>query len=321
VVVSRSDPQPSGQAPEDQPWTGDDQQWWDWYITTASNDRTDGDLQAGPVLPPVAPASAADVAVAMAEPYPLGREQVTAFRRDGFVKLPAVIPPDVIVALAGRLEELLVSEFGDDVTGRFRALEMMWRTDELMRSVALSTRLGGIAAGLLGESAVRLYHDNALSKQPGCGRTPWHHDADHFPLASAQICTAWFPLHELPAAMGPLAFAPGVDVDDLGELPVDPDGTSYDTEITDRLRRRGTKVEDGPFALGDVSYHSAGCLHTAGPNRTTAPRRALSNTYMADGIRVVAAPTRLAGTWREFLPGVAPGERAASAYNPVVGRA
>jgi hypothetical protein len=50
------------------------------------------------------------------------------------------------------------------------------------------------------------------------------------------------------------------------------------------------------------------------------PRRALATTYYADGARVVDSPTLISGTWREFLPGVQPGEVAATELNPVVGR-
>ena len=91
-----------------------------------------------------------------------------------------------------------------------------------------------------------------------------------------------------------------------------PDGVAYATGHV-------VSIEAGPFAVGDVSFHSALCFHTAGPNLTTQPRRALATTYFADGARVVESPTLISGTWREFLPGVAPGGLAASDLNPVVG--
>ena len=97
-------------------------------------------------------------------------------------------------------------------------------------------------------------------------------------------------------------------------------GTSYDEAVTQRFHTRKVAVESEPFAVGDVSFHSALCFHTAGPNRTTQPRRALATTYFADGTRVVESPTLISGTWREFLPGVEPGGLAASDLNPVVGR-
>ncbi|WP_299572189.1 phytanoyl-CoA dioxygenase family protein [uncultured Williamsia sp.] len=305
----------------EQDWAGDDQDWWDWYVTLAANDAVPTELVDGPGLPDAAPASDEQVERELAEPYDLDSAAVDAFARDAFVRLPGVLSPAVVRRLAERLEELLRAEHGDDVAGRFTALEQMWLHDDLMRAVALSPRIGGLAATLLGEPGVRLYHDNALSKEPGCGRTPWHHDAEHFPLQTTQAVTAWIPMSAIPGRMGPLSFARGRDVlSEVSDLEFDKVGTSYDEAVSHRFVERDVAVEAGPFAVGDVSFHSALCLHTAGPNLTTQPRRALATTYFADGARVVDSPTLISGTWREFLPGVEPGGLAVSDLNPVVGR-
>jgi len=39
----------------DQDWAGDDQDWWDWYVTLAENDDAPIALVAGPGLPDVDP--------------------------------------------------------------------------------------------------------------------------------------------------------------------------------------------------------------------------------------------------------------------------
>lgn len=309
----------------DREWAGDDQQWWDWYVTLAADDATDTSLAGppvdGPGLPDVAPASDDEVARLLAVPYAVTAQQVAQFRSQAFVKLGSVLTPGVVRRLAERLDALLRAEHGDDTAGRFTALEQMWLHDDLMREVALSPRLGGLAADLLGEDAVRLYHDNALSKEPGCGRTPWHHDAEHFPLATLQAVTAWLPVSAIPRPMGPLSFARGAGLRPLlADLAFDKVGTSYDAAVAERFAAGRVPVEDGPYAVGDVSFHSALCFHTAGRNGTTQPRRALATTYFADGARVVDSPTMISGAWREFLPGVAPGGLAVSELNPVVGR-
>ena len=305
----------------DAPWAGDDQQWWDWYVTLAANPAAAGPLVDGPGLPDGPAASADEVTRFLAEPYTVPVEAREAFAHNAFVKLPGVLGGPVVKALAVRLQELLTSAHGTDTAGRFLALEQMWRDDELMRAVALSPRLGGIAADLLDDDAVRIYHDNALSKEPGCGRTPWHHDDEHFPLDSHQVLTAWMPMSAIPAEMGPLSFAHGTQLRELlAGLEFDKVGTSYDVAVSQRFGTSGVTVTDSPYAVGEVSFHSSLCFHTAGPNRTTQPRRALATTYFADGVRVVAAPTMVSGTWREFLPDTEPGAVAASALNPVVGR-
>ncbi len=303
----------------DQEWAGDDQDWWDWYVTLAENDDAPGALVAGPGLPDVDPAGDEQLRLELEAPYRLDAAQREAFRRDAFIKLTNVLSPAVVRRLADRLDGLLRAEHGDDVAGRFIALEQMWLHDEVMRLVAFSPRLGGLAADLLDEPAVRLYHDNALSKEPGCGRTPWHHDAEHFPLATLQAVTAWIPVTAIPAHMGPLALARGAHVRDLvGGLSFDKVGTTYDSAVARRFVERQVVVDASPFAVGEVSFHSALCFHTAGPNRSTQPRRALATTYYADGARVVDAPTLVSGRWRDFLPGVEPGGLAVSPLNPIV---
>ena len=97
----------------------------------------------------------------------------------------------------------------------------------------LSPRIGGISAALLGVDQVRLYHDDALSKEPGAGRTPWQYDAHHFPLDSPAVLTAWIPLQPTPRDMGPLAFARGADTWRLAaDIAFDKQGTSYDRGVT-----------------------------------------------------------------------------------------
>ena len=92
--------------------------------------------------------------------------------------------------------------------------------------------------------------------------------------------------------MGPLAMARGAQVRDLlGDLSFDKTGTTYDATVARRLVDSNIAVEATPFAVGEVSFHSALCFHTAGPNHSTQPRRALSTTYYADGARVAQAPT------------------------------
>ena len=149
--------------------------------------------------------------------------------------------------LADRLAELLRAEHGEDTAGRFTALEQMWRHDPLMREVALSPRLGAIAAAPASASDVRIYHDNALSKEPGCGRTPWHHDAEHFPLATLSAVTAWMPVSAIPVEMGPLSFARGADLRPLLDgLVFDRVGTSYDEAVSARFGAAGVARRGRP---------------------------------------------------------------------------
>ena len=71
---------------------------------------------------------------------------------------------------------------------------------------------------LISSPAVRLYHDNVLAKQAGCGRTPWHYDDHHFPLDTNDVVTAWVPAQPTPLEMGPLAYPLDVQVGECYNL-------------------------------------------------------------------------------------------------------
>ena len=295
-------------------WDGDNEQWWDWYMSLAGTEAPRTPVEV-PASDPGPLPDDAGVIAEFAEPYDLPLGAVGAFAADGFVVLPRVVSPGAAEVLRRRLTDLLATTTGSAL----RAREMMWLEDPVVRAAVLSPRIAGICAALLGHDTLRLYHDSALCKEPGAGRTPWHYDAHHFPLDSHDVISTWMPLQAVPAAMGPLSFARGMDTWKLvADVPFDKVGTSYDLTVSETLRDAGVVVHDEPFALGDVSFHSTLCFHTAGANHTTQPRMVLGATYYADGARVIDRPTMVSGDWRLFVPDTEPGEIAASAHNPIV---
>jgi ectoine hydroxylase-related dioxygenase (phytanoyl-CoA dioxygenase family) len=182
----------------------------------------------------------------------------------------------------------------------------------------LNPRIAKICADLLGVQSVRLYHDNALAKKPGCGRTPWHCDDDHFPLATHDVVTAWIPAQPIPVEMAPLAFAKPLGVYELVKnIVFNKFDTSYDKQVTEAFQSNHVSIEDGPFGMGEVSFHHNLSFHTAASNKTKQTRVVLANTFFADGARIVENPTMVSGDWQKFIPGVGPGEIAASELNPV----
>jgi hypothetical protein len=305
-----------------QPWDKDNQAWWDWYVSLADNDDEITDFEAAPPLPDLPLPSDDAVIAELAEPYPLGDADVAFFQRNGFIKLKRVFSPGAVLKLRAELIQLLQAEFGAGADGgvrdRFLSLEMIWADNPLLRAFVLSPRVAKLCADLLGVPAVRLYHDNVLSKQPGCGRTPWHFDDHHFPLATHDVVTAWAPAQPIPLAMGPLAFAYPLDVHRLVDaVAFEKSGVNYDRGVAEVFARHGVAVDETPFEIGEVSFHHNLNFHTAARNRTDQSRIVLANTYYADGARIVDSPTMVSGDWRKFMPGVGPGDLAASPLNPV----
>tara|TARA_B110000902_G_C13950931_1_gene453545 strand:- start:40 stop:654 length:615 start_codon:yes stop_codon:yes gene_type:complete len=194
----------------------------------------------------------------------------------------------------------------------------MWLESAIIRRYVLSPRIAKISADLLSVKSVRLYHDNALSKEPGCGRTPWHYDDHHFPLETNDVVTAWMPAQPVPLAMGPLSFAKPVSVFNLVKnINFNKNDTSYDKKVTEVFKANNVDIDSKPFKIGEASFHHNLSFHTAEGNKTSQSRIVLANTYFADGARVVKEPTMVSGDWQKFIPGVNPGGIVASKLNPV----
>ena len=305
-----------------QPWDEDNQAWWDWYVSLAENDGAEAQVLPAPPMPDVEIPPDDAIIAELARPYPLTDDQVAFFQANGFIKLKEVFSPGAVLRLRAELIRLLKAEFDVDpdhrARDRFLSLEMIWPDNPLLRAYVLSPRLAQISADLLGVQAVRLYHDNVLAKQSGCGRTPWHFDDHHFPLDTHDAITAWAPAQAIPLEMGPLAFAYPLDVHRLVDaVTFEKTGTGYDRGVADVFARNNVAVDETPFEIGEVSFHHNLSFHTAARNRTDRSRVVLANTYYRDGARIVDAPTMVSGDWQKFMPGVGPGDVAASDLNPV----
>ena len=91
----------------------------------------------------------------------------------------------------------------------FLQIMNLWRSDEAVKQFVLAKRLGKIAADLMGVENVRIYHDQALFKEPGGGPTPWHQDQYYWPIDTNNTITMWMPLVDIDVDMGMLTFASG----------------------------------------------------------------------------------------------------------------
>ncbi|MFI7066979.1 phytanoyl-CoA dioxygenase family protein [Kribbella sp. NPDC050124] len=247
------------------------------------------------------------------------------FNRDGFVHLSGVLSPATIA----QYEPTITSEVirlntqhlplaERDTYGKaFLQVTNLWRRNEKVRQLVFSRRLAGIAARLLGVHAERIYHDQALYKEPSGGITPWHADQYYWPLSSDRCVTIWLPLQETPLEMGPLAFARGSHNFAFGrDLPISDDS---EEQLEKAMAQQNFEDVVEPFALGDASFHRGWTFHHAGPNRGTVPRRVLTVIYMDADIRVTE-PTNDYQTndLSHWMPGTQPGQIPQTPLNPVL---
>lgn len=225
-------------------------------------------------------------------PYELPEDAVERFRHDGFVHLHDVLSAETLERygeeITAKVVELntmhLPLEERSTYDKAFLQVTNIWTHSEVARTLVFSRRLAQIATELLGTKGVRLYHDQALYKEPGGGITPWHADQYYWPLSSELTVTAWIPLQDTPVEMGPLSFASGSqNFPALRELSISDDSERLIQEAMDR--ERFPYVQE-PFALGDVSFHCGFTFHRAPANLSDRPRRVMTVIYMDRDIKV-----------------------------------
>ena len=189
-----------------------------------------------------------------------------------------------------------------------------------MRAFVVARRFARAAAELMGVSGVRLYHDQALFKEPGGGFTPWHQAQFYWPLDTGHTITLWMPLVPVTPEMGPMTFASGSQ--QLGKLSDLPISDASEAAFQAAVAAHGLACT-GPerFAPGDATFHAGWTLHRAPPNRTERMREVMTVIYFADGARVgpLDHPNRRFDR-DAWLPGCEPGQPAASPKNPVLWR-
>jgi len=257
--------------------------------------------------------------------YEVSPEMIEDFRRDGFVRVPGLLSADVldymdkvITAEVDRLNtQHLAMEDRDTYGKAFLQIMNIWRNSEAVREIVFSRRLASVATALLEVSGVRIYHDQALYKEPGGGHTPWHADQYYWPLSSDRTVTAWIPLQETPLELGPLEFSAGSASLTQGR----------DKEISDEsqsflegvLKEKGFRHVVEAFGLGDVSFHTGWTYHRAGPNVTDRMRKVMTMIYMDKEMKLETPVNKnQQADWDAWCPGAVIGEQIDTPLNPVI---
>jgi ectoine hydroxylase-related dioxygenase (phytanoyl-CoA dioxygenase family) len=270
-------------------------------------------------------ASSQSAVVDLDSHYPLTTEQIASYRARGFIKLKEVLSP----ATLAHYERAISSEVNrwnrqskpmserTTYEKAFLQITNIWENDPQSKQFVFSKRLGRIAAELMGVGGVRLYHDQALYKEAGGGITPWHCDQSYWPLADANSTTVWVPFQAVPLEMGPLAFAIGSHNVEIGRGV----GISDESERMMAKALAALPTDEGPFDLGEVSFHAGWTFHRAGGNSTDVMRRVMTVIYIADDMRVAEPKYDSQRSDLEaWFPGLKPGDLAASRLNPVIWR-
>ncbi len=259
------------------------------------------------------------------EPYTLSDTQIAFYQEHRFIKLKHVLNEatlayfnEVITEVVNKMNSTHTSLEERTTYGKaFLQLFNLWLEDERVKQLIFSKRLGKIAADLMQVDGVRLYHDQALYKEPGGGITPWHADQYYWPLETDKTVTAWIPLQTTPLEMGPLEFSAGSHkIVEGRELEI---GDESEKQIQQKLKVTDFKHVIEGFDLGEVSFHSGWVFHRAGANQTSEMRKVMTIIYMDKEMKLKKPENKnQLNDWNTWCPGVKVGEEINSPINPVL---
>jgi ectoine hydroxylase-related dioxygenase (phytanoyl-CoA dioxygenase family) len=257
--------------------------------------------------------------------YSVTPAQVKYFSENGFIKIKNIFDASVIdymnIVISKEVDRLnnqqIPLEERDTYGKAFLQIMNLWTHTSAVKDIVFSKKIAQIATGLMQTTGVRLYHDQALFKEPKGGHTPWHADQYYWPLATENTVTAWIPLQATPLNYGPLEFSAGSNRLTAGRDKQISDESQAFLEAELKNQKFEHVIE--PFDVGEISFHRGWLYHRAGPNVSGNMRKVMTMIYM-DKDTVLKTPENhnQQADWDAWCPGATVGEIVNTPLNPVL---
>ncbi len=225
----------------------------------------------------------------------LTQEQIASYRRDGILSYKGLLNQDEVAELKAAVLEAISTMGKQKVAGDgaeivegesyydkvFTQRLNLWRINDTVKKFMLNPELGRMLCQLSDQKAYRVWHDQALIKEPFGNPTGWHLDNPYWSFNSHHAVSVWIALDEATPYNGCMCFIPGsqkqakFDNVDIGE------------NLAALFDIYPSMAETDPVAFpmkpGDCSFHNGLTAHGAGANMTRTRRMAMTCAYMPDG--------------------------------------
>jgi ectoine hydroxylase-related dioxygenase (phytanoyl-CoA dioxygenase family) len=262
----------------------------------------------------------------LTDDYELSDAQKESYQTTGHILLRAVATNEEIKVVREEIGEV-VNEFARQkmlmnqrtTYGKaFIQVSNIWVKNDTVKQFVLARKFAKIAAELMGVAGVRIYHDQALYKEPGGGFTPWHQDQVYWPLETSNTITMWMPLVDIPAEVGSMTFASGTHK--LGYINKDVISDESHRNIAEFIESKQIPtVSYGAMNAGDATFHAGWTMHSAPGNPTQVMREVMTVIYVADGSIIVEPDSNARrNDLKNWFPGLNPGDLVSSHLNPLV---
>jgi ectoine hydroxylase-related dioxygenase (phytanoyl-CoA dioxygenase family) len=220
-------------------------------------------------------------------------DQIAFYHENGFLVIPDFLTAEELAAWRQSVDEAVAcredrrlaksdERSGDSYYDNvFIQRVNLWQDNEGMRQLMIDARLGKLATELAGVDGIRIWHDQALIKQPWGNPTGWHLDNPYWSFSSHDAISIWVALDDATLENGCLYFIPG------SHKTATYDNVGIGQNIGDLFRAYPAwgkqKAVAAPMKAGSCSFHNGLTAHGAGANMTPGYRRAMTCAYMPDG--------------------------------------
>lgn len=219
--------------------------------------------------------------------YNLSKEQINSYKKNGFISLKNVLTNEALsytrkvmeaaVHLRKEKDKRTLSEKSQYEQSFLQCGYLCWDFPAV-KNFVFGKRFAGIARDLMKASGVRLWHDQALFKEPHGRVTDAHQDVSYWPVKEGELtATMWLALNDVPKEKGCLYFYPGSHKLKEKEY-VDIFKNPHQPEIVKGIEKTFT-----PLNAGDATFHSGLTFHGAGENVSDEMREGMTVIYLADG--------------------------------------
>jgi len=227
--------------------------------------------------------------------HPVPDEKVAFFRENGYVAFHDVLDDQELEVLRAGMEKARSERKGavrdlageEEEGGDDRILQMinLWEQYPEVQAYVEGGRIAKMAQRLTGSSSIRLYHDQALVKEPGpSAPSPWHQDQPYWPSKEPGMLSCWMALDDVTVERGCMQFIPGSHR--WGEFPpisFEGEGPELKDHISEEQKK---KWDPQPVELeaGSCTFHHGLTFHYTNANTTDHVRRALVAIFIPEGI-------------------------------------
>ncbi|MDF2713898.1 MAG: phytanoyl-CoA dioxygenase [Paenibacillus sp.] len=260
--------------------------------------------------------------------YLLNQSQIGQYLKDGHILLKNLASRTLIDAYRPLIDEAVGQharqtrpmEQRDTYGKAFIQISNVWVKSPVVKPFVFARRFAKVAAELMGVNGVRIYHDQALFKEPGGGHTPWHQDQIYWPVDTDKTITLWMPLVDIPEEVGSMTFASGSHTKGFISKHLISD-QSHSTLKEYIEGENLPQVHYGAMKAGDATFHAGWTMHSAPGNPTPNTREVMTVIYVADETRVMEPDSNARKSdLAKWLPGLQPGDLIDSPINPILYR-